>query len=354
MVGEQQPSCSLEKNAKYKFKMKILVTGGAGFIGSNFIHYWFKNHPQDQMINLDVLTYAGHLESLKDVETSSNYKFIKGDIADEALVSKTMEGVDTVVHFAAESHVDRSIVNPLQFVRTNVLGTTVLLNAALEVRVKRFHHVSTDEVYGQLTLNDPPFNEDTPYTPRTPYAASKAGSDHLVRSYYQTYGLPVTITNCANNFGPYQDPEKLIPRFITNLLQGKKVPLMGKGENIREWLYVDDHCRGIDLVLQKGHLGETYLIKGEERTNLEVTKKILQLLNKDESWIEYVEHRLGHDFRYAINGDKIINLGWKKEYDFDTWLKKTVEWYQQNKWWWESLKTGRPNVDREAQKKYEH
>ncbi|MBI2334460.1 dTDP-glucose 4,6-dehydratase [Candidatus Daviesbacteria bacterium] len=332
--------------------MKLLVTGGAGFIGSNFIRYRLKNYPEDRIVNLDALTYAGHLESLKDIENNPQYQFVKGDIADEKAVAEAMDGVDVVVHFAAESHVDRSIINPLQFVRTNVLGTAVLLNAALNQQVKRFHHVSTDEVYGQLNLDDPPFNEDTPYAPRTPYAASKAGSDYLVRAYHQTYGLPITITNCANNFGPYQDPEKLIPRFITSLLEGEKVPLMGKGENIREWLFVEDHAAAVDLVLQKGSIGETYLVQGEEKTNLEVTKKLLQLLGKDESWIEYVEHRLGHDFRYATNGSKLMALGWKREHDFDTWLDKTVEWYKANEWWWKPLKANRPNVDRAAQKSY--
>lgn len=332
--------------------MRLLVTGGAGFIGSNFIRYWLEHYSSDQVVNLDVLTYAGHLESLKDVENDPRYKFIKGDITDKDVVSKVMEGVDIVVHFAAESHVDRSVVDPLTFVRTNVLGTATLLDAALDAKVKRFHHVSTDEVYGELKVDDSPFTEETPYAPRTPYAASKAGSDHLVRAYFATYGLPVTITNCANNFGPYQDPEKLIPRFITNLLEGKKVPLMGQGENIREWLHVEDHSRGIDLVLQKGKVGETYLLQGEERTNLEVTRRILQILGLDESYIEYVEHRLGHDFRYANNGSKIMDLDWKREHDFETGLEATVNWYKQNEWWWKPLKVGRPNVDRSGQRAY--
>ena len=332
--------------------MHILVTGGAGFIGSNFIHYWLKNYPEDTVVNLDALTYAGHLESLKDIEDNPNYKFIKGDIVSPEDVRRAMEGVDVVVHFAAESHVDRSIVDPLVFVKTNVIGTAQLLNTALELKVKRFHHVSTDEVMGELGPNDPPFSESTPYSPRTPYAASKAGSDHLVRAYFETYGLPVTITNCANNFGPYQDPEKLISRFITNLLERTKVPLMGRGENIREWLHVEDHSRGIDVVLQKGKPGETYLLQGEERTNLEVTRKILQILGLDESYIEYVEHRLGHDFRYANDGSKIIDLGWKRQYDFEQGLEATARWYKENKWWWKPLKEGRPNVDRSAQKSY--
>lgn len=332
--------------------MKILVTGGAGFIGSNFIRYWLKNHPDDQVVNLDALTYAGHLESLQDIEGGPNYRFIKGDIADEAAVKQAMEGVDTVVHFAAESHVDRSIINPLVFAKTNYLGTAILLDTALEAKVKRFHHISTDEVYGELGPNDPPFNQDTPYKPRTPYSASKAGSDHLVRAYFSTFGLPITITNCANNYGPYHDPEKLIPRFITNLLEGKKVPLMGQGENIREWLHVEDHARAIDVVLQKGRIGETYLVQGEERTNLEVTKKILDFLGMDESMIEFVEHRLGHDFRYANDGSALRELGWEREHNFEEWLEKTVQWFKENEWWWKPLKQGRPNIDRSAQKSY--
>lgn len=333
--------------------MKLLVTGGAGFIGSNFIHYWLKNHPNDQVVNLDALTYAGHLESLKDVEGNSNYQFIEGDITDTEIVAQAMGGVDTVVHFAAESHVDRSVVDPLTFVKTNVLGTAVLLNAALERKVKRFHHVSTDEVFGQLGTNDPPFNEQTPYKPRTPYSASKAGSDHLVRAYLETYGLPVTITNGSNNLGPFQDPEKLIPRFITNLLEGQKVPLMGHGENIRDWLYVEDYCSAIDLVLEKGKVGETYCAGGEEKSNLEVTKKILQILGKDESMIEYVGHRLGHDLRYAIDSSKLKDLGWEAEKGFDERLEETIRWYKENEWWWKPLKKGRPVIDRVAQKRYD-
>ncbi len=332
--------------------MRLLVTGGAGFIGSNFIHYWIKFHPEDQIINLDVLTYAGHIESLKDLEGNLNYQFIKGDIANPEDVKKAMSGVDVVVHFAAESHVDRSIIDPLVFVKTNVLGTAVLLHEAVEVKVKRFHHVSTDEVYGSLGLDDSSFTPDTPYHPRTPYAASKAGADHLVRAFFETYGLPITISNCANNFGPFHDPEKLIPRFITNLIEGQKVPLMGKGENIREWLYVDDHSKGIEVILEKGQVGKTYLIQGEEKTNLEVTKKILEVLNLDESYIEYVKDRLGHDFRYANDGTELKKLGWVADHNFDEWLEKTINWFKENEWWWKPLKQGRPNVDRSAQKGY--
>lgn len=332
--------------------MRILVTGGAGFIGSNFVRYWLKTHPEDQVINLDALTYAGHLESLKDCENNSNYKFIQGDITDFAIVKNVMSGADIVVHFAAESHVDRSIIDPLKFVRTNVLGTAVLLNAALDAKVKRFHHISTDEVYGELESDDPKFTENTPYQPRTPYSASKAGSDHLVRAYFETYGLPVTLTNCANNYGSYHDPEKLIPRFITNLLEGKKVPLMGRGENIREWLHVEDHAEAVDFVLQKGKLGETYLIEGEEKTNLEITKMLLEILGLGEEMIEFVSHRLGHDFRYAINGTKLKSLGWVRKHNLNEDLPKVVEWYKANEWWWKPLKEGRPVVDRVAQESY--
>lgn len=331
---------------------KLFVTGGAGFIGSNFIHYWLKKYPEDQIINFDKLTYAGHIESLKDFESNPNYTFFKGDVSLIEDVEKAMDSVDIIVHFAAESHVDRSVIDPLTFVKTNTLGTAVLLKVALEKKIKRFHHVSTDEVYGSLNVDDPKFTPHTPYRPRTPYAASKAGADHMVRAFYETYGLPVTITNCANNFGPFHDPEKLVPRFITNLLQGKKVPLMGKGENIREWLYVYDHAYAIDLVIKKGKIGETYLVEGEEKTNLEVTRKILETLGLGEEYIEYVPDRLGHDFRYANDGSKVRELGWVPEHNFEDWLSKTVEWYSQNKWWWEPLLQGRPNLDRSAQKSY--
>ena len=333
---------------------KILVTAGAGFIGSNFIHYYLKFHPEDQVVNLDNLTYAGHLESLKDLVGNPNYQFIKRDITNEGDVRKAMVGIDVVVHFAAESHVDRSVLDPLLFVRTNVLGTAVLLNESLNAKVKRFHHISTDEVFGQLGPTDPAFDEKTKYDPRTPYSASKAGADHLVRSFHQTYGLPITISNCSNNFGPYHDPEKLIPRFITNLLLDQKVPLMGKGENVRDWIYVEDHNRAVGVILEKGIVGETYCIGGEEKSNLEVTKKILEFLGKDENMIEYVEHRLGHDFRYAIDDTKLKALGWNLEKSFEERLKETVEWFSENEWWWKPLKENRPNVDRSAQKGYQN
>ena len=323
--------------------MKLLVTGGAGFIGSNFIHYWLKNHPDDFIVNLDKLTYAGNLENLKDVENNPNYLFVKGDICDSAVVGQAMKGVNTVVHFAAESHVDRSIMDPSLFVKTNVLGTQVLLNEALEAKVARFHHISTDEVFGALELSDPQrFNEDTPYNPRSPYAASKAAADHLVRAYYVTYNLPITITNCADNFGPFQYPEKLIPLAITNLLEGKKVPVYGDGLYVQDWLYVEDHCIAIDLILTRGKVGETYCIGIDMNVpNIDVIKKILKILGKPESEFEFVKDRPGHDRRYAIDSTKIKKeLGWQPKYDFDTALQLTVDWYQENKNWWQKLKSG--------------
>ncbi len=323
--------------------MKLLITGGAGFIGSNFILYWIKNHPQDQIINLDKLTYAGNLENLKSIEQNPNYKFIKGDITDAGLVNETMQGIDTVVHFAAESHVDRSISHPSDFIMTNVVGTQVLLNAALKNNVKRFHHVSTDEVFGALELdNSNKFNERTPYNPRSPYSASKAGSDHLVRAYFSTYGLPVTITNCSNNFGPYQFPEKFIPLAITNIIENKKVPVYGDGLYVRDWLYTQDHIRAIEVVLDKGKTGETYCVGGltEDINNIDVIKKILSIMGKDESSIEYVKDRPGHDRRYAVDFSKIKNeLGWEPQHSFEQWLEKTVQWYSKNEDWWRPLKS---------------
>ncbi len=325
--------------------MKILVTGGAGFIGSNFILYWLSHHKQDLVINLDKLTYAGNLDNLKSVENDPSYKFIKGDICDVDLVREVMDGVDTVVHFAAESHVDRSIHKPSDFVFTNVVGTQVLLDAALEKKVEHFHHVSTDEVFGALDLNSQTkFNEETPYNPRSPYSASKASSDHLVRAYNHTYGLPITISNCSNNFGPYQFPEKLIPLAITNILEGKRVPVYGDGLYVRDWLHVEDHCRAIEAVLMNGIAGETYCVGGltGEINNLSIIKKILILLGEDESMIEYVKDRPGHDRRYAVDWSKINReLGWKPAYDFDMWLEKTVVWYKENESWWKKLKNAK-------------
>ncbi|MBI5122385.1 dTDP-glucose 4,6-dehydratase [Candidatus Roizmanbacteria bacterium] len=322
--------------------MKLLVTGGAGFIGSNFILYWLKKYPEDKIVNLDKLTYAGNLENLKSVEKNPNYEFVHGDICDGKLVNKLMKDIDIVISFAAETHVDRSILDPAPFIKTNIEGTYVLLETALKNKIKRFHHISTDEVFGALELNSKEkFNDSTPYNPHSPYSASKASSDHLVRAYATTYNLPITISNCSNNFGPFQFPEKLIPLAITNILEGKKVPVYGDGLYVRDWLYVEDHCRAIDLILQKGKVGETYLVGGlsEDISNIEIIKRILKIMGKDESQIEFVKDRPGHDRRYAIDWSKInAELGWKPEHNFDEYLKNTIEWYKNNEKWWKDLK----------------
>lgn len=324
----------------------MLVTGGAGFIGSNFVLYWLKNHPEDKIVNLDKLTYAGNLDNLKSIEKLPNYVFAHEDICNPKAVNELIKkhSVDTIVHFAAESHVDRSIMDPAPFVKTNIEGTYVLLEAALKNKVARFHHISTDEVFGALKLDSTErFDEETPYDPRSPYSASKASSDHLVRAYSVTYKLPVTISNCSNNFGPYQFPEKLIPLAITNLIENKKVPVYGDGLYVRDWLYVDDHCRAIDLILKKGKVGETYLIGGltEDIPNIEVVKKILKLMGKSEDQIEYVKDRPGHDRRYAMDWSKINReLGWKPEHGFEDYLKLTIDWFVNNQNWWKRIKTG--------------
>ena len=324
--------------------MKLLVTGGAGFIGSNFILYWLKKYPTDQIINLDKLTYAGNLENLKSVEKNPNYEFVEGDICNGKLVNELTSKVETIVHFAAESHVDRSIMDPAPFIKTNIEGTYTLLEAALKNKVKRFHHISTDEVFGALPLDSKEkFNEKTPYNPHSPYSASKASSDHLVRAYFDTYNLPVTISNCSNNFGPYHFPEKLIPLAITNIIEGKKVPVYGDGLYVRDWLYVEDHCRAIDFILNKGKIGETYLIGGltEDISNLDVIKKILKIMGKDETVIEHIKDRPGHDRRYAIDWSRTKNeLGWSPLHNFEEYLKITVDWYKNNQEWWRRIKTG--------------
>ena len=321
--------------------MKLLVTGGAGFIGSNFVHHILNKYPDYKIVNLDSLTYAGNLENLKDLEGNKNYEFVKGDIVNPEDVAKAVKGVDLIVNFAAESHVDRSILSPADFIRTNVLGTQVLLEIAKENDI-RFHHVSTDEVFGDLGPSDPPFNEDTPYDPSSPYSASKASADHLVRAYVRTFGLKATISNCSNNYGPYQFPEKLHGLFITNLMEDKKIPVYGDGLQIRDWLYVEDHCKAIDMIIHKGKIGETYCIGGDaEKTNLEITKKILELMGEDESKIEHVKDRPGHDVRYAIDFTKIKNeLGWEPEVNFEEGMKKTVEWYKENQVWWKAVRDG--------------
>ncbi|MFA6391451.1 MAG: dTDP-glucose 4,6-dehydratase [Patescibacteria group bacterium] len=324
--------------------MNILVTGGAGFIGSNFINYWLKNHPEDHIVNLDKLTYCGNLENLKSIESNPNYEFVRGDICNSDLVNKAMNEIDTVVHFAAESHVDRSILEPDAFIKTNIVGTHVLLDSALKNNVKRFHHISTDEVFGALPLeNKSKFSESTKYDPRSPYSASKAASDHLVNAYYTTYGLPVTITNTSNNYGPYQYPEKLLPLAITNLIEGKKVPIYGDGKYVRDWLYVDDHCRAVELVLEKGKIGGTYVIGGltEDVNNLELIRRVLNIMGKSEEMLEYVKDRPGHDRRYAVDWNKAKNeLGYKPLYDLDTYLEQTIDWYQKNEGWWKRIKSG--------------
>lgn len=323
--------------------MRLLVTGGCGFIGSNFIHYWANKYPSDSIEVIDKLTYAGHREN---IATLTNIKLHVGDICDKSLVEKVVKDKDIIVHFAAESHVDRSISKPDDFIQTNIVGTYTLLQAALNSSIKLFHHVSTDEVYGSLSLDDNTlFNENTPYNPHSPYSASKASSDHLVRAYFDTYSLPVTISNTSNNYGPYQDPEKLIPRFITNIIVGQKVSLMGNGENIRDWIYVDDHCNAIDLIIHsaitnKKIIGETFCVgSNEQKTNMMITEEILKYFDKDESWIEFIPHRLGHDLRYAIDASKIRNLlGWVPAHSFVEGFTKTIQWYQNNMQWWKPLK----------------
>ena len=337
--------CIWEQNLPLLCNMRILVTGGAGFIGSNFIRFMLDKYPKSLIINYDKLTYAGDLERLRDLEIEPGYKFIKGDIRDAKRVEEVIKKyeVDYIVHFAAETHVDRSIDNPSSFVETNVLGTFVLLEAAKNNKIKRFHHVSTDEVYGALDLKTKEkFSDRSSYNPRSPYSASKAGSDHLVRSYFHTYNLPVTISNCSNNFGPFQDPEKFLPRAITNVIEGKKIPIYGDGKYVRDWIHVEDHCRAIDEILRNGKNGETYLVGGQDNqeiSNIKIAKKILKFFAKSNSFLEKVEDRLGHDRKYSVDSSKIKKeLGWEPLFEFDSWLIKTCEWYRENEWWWKPLK----------------
>lgn len=324
--------------------MKILVTGGAGFIGSNFIHYILKKYPNYKIVNYDKLTYAGNLENLRDVENDARYKFIKGDINDEKLVQKIIREnkINIIINFAAESHVDRSIINPDDFIKTNILGTYTLLKVALANGKIRFHHISTDEIFGSLALDDPAFNENTRYDPRSPYSATKASADHLVKAYFHTFGLPTTISNCSNNYGPYMFPEKLFSLAITNLLEDKKIPLYGNGKNIRDWIYVKDHCRAIDAIIHNGKIGQTYCIGGNcEKTNEEVIYKILELMGKNKDKIKFVKDRPGHDKRYAINFSKIKKeLGWNPKTKFESGLEKMIKWYKQNREWWQRIKSG--------------
>ncbi len=322
---------------------RIVVTGGAGFIGSNFIRYYLQTHPDDEVINLDRLTYAGNLLSLQDVQDMERYRFVRGDIADEDLVERILaEGVDGVLNFAAESHVDRSIEDPTIFIRSNVLGTQTLLNAARKYSVPRYVQISTDEVYGSLGPTGS-FREDTPLAPNSPYSASKAGADLLVRAHYETYGMPVLITRCSNNYGPYQFPEKVIPLFIMNAMADKPLPLYGDGLNVRDWIHVLDHCRGIDRVFRKGKEGEVYNIGGGcEKKNIEITRLILELLGKPEDLIEYVSDRPGHDRRYAIDSGKIREeLGWEPHYTFEKGIAETIAWYQEHRSWLEDIQSGR-------------
>jgi len=322
--------------------IRILVTGGAGFIGANFILYWLSRYPQDSIVNFDLLTYAGNLANLSSVENFTNYTFIQGDICDQNAVESAMDHIDVVVHFAAETHVDRSIMDPNTFLNTNVLGTHSLLQASLKHNIKRFHHISTDEVFGTLELGSrEQFSEITAYDPRSPYSASKAGSDHLVKAYGETYGLPYSITNCSNNYGEYQFPEKLIALTITNLIENKTVPVYGDGRQVRDWLYVNDHCRAIELVLLKGRDMTTYVVGGLKKdvSNLELVKQIINLMGKDESSIEYITDRPGHDQRYSVDWSKIHSeLGWQPSVSLTEGLKHTIEWYQAHTDWWQPLK----------------
>lgn len=321
---------------------RLLVTGGCGFIGSNFLHYWYREHPKDTLVNLDLLTYAGNPANVADLAGSARYRFHQGDVADPAAVDAAMRGADVVVHFAAESHVDRSIREPSPFIRTNVVGTQVLLEAARRHDVGRFHHVSTDEVFGELPLRSRRrFDERGPLRPRSPYAASKAAAEHLVRAWGATYGLPYTITNGSNNYGPYQHPEKVIPRFITNLLEGRRLPVYGTGRNVRDWLHVEDYCRAVDLVLARGKAGETYCVGGDhELDNRSLALTIAAAFGRGREVVEFVPDRPGHDLRYALNSRKIrTRLGWRPRLPFSEGLKATLQWYRDHEAWWRPLKT---------------
>ena len=326
--------------------MKILVTGGAGFIGSNFAYYMLEKHPDYDIVVIDKLTYAGNLHTLEDAMKNPKFTFVKGDITDREFIFDLFEksNFDIVVNFAAESHVDRSILEPEVFLKTNILGTQVLLDASKKYNVKRYHQVSTDEVYGDLPLDRPDmfFEETTPIHTSSPYSASKASADLLVQAYHRTYGMPVTISRCSNNYGPYHFPEKLIPLMIINALHGKSLPVYGEGLNVRDWLYVEDHCSAIDLIIHNGRVGEVYNVGGHnEKRNIDVVKIILEALGKDESLITYVKDRAGHDLRYAINPDKIHKeLGWLPATTFENGIQKTIEWYLSNREWWENIING--------------
>jgi len=319
--------------------MRLLVTGGCGFIGSNFIRHILAKYPVYRIVNFDALTYAGNPENLKDIQGDARYTFVKGKIEDAALVSDLVRGADCVIHFAAESHVDRSIVDAQPFLTTNIMGTYVMLTASREAGAKRFIHISTDEVYGSLD-DEGKFTEDTPLRPNSPYSASKASGDMLVRAYHETYGLPAIIVRPSNNYGPYQYPEKLIPLMITNLLENGTIPVYGEGRNVRDWLFVGDTCSAIDLILHKGRDGEVYNVGGNaERRNIDIARKVLEMMGKDEGAITYVADRPGHDYRYALDNSKIEReLGWKPSIDVERGLEATILWYRENEWWWKPLK----------------
>ena len=321
--------------------MKLLVTGGAGFIGSNFIHYILREHAGWEVINFDKLTYAGNRENLKDIENNDGYSFIKGDIVDRELISRLLQdGIDTIVNFAAESHVDRSILDASPFIETNIKGTQTLLEGARQYKVERFIQVSTDEVYG--SIGEDKFTEQAPLSPTSPYAASKAAADLLCHAYWKTYQLPVIITRCSNNLGPFQFPEKLIPLAVTNALENKPIPVYGDGQNVRDWLYVADHCRALELVLQKGESGKVYNVAASrEKTNVELLHQLLDVMNKPQSLMTFVADRLGHDRRYALDANKLTReLGWVPEYSFEEALTITVNWYLNNEPWWRKIKSG--------------
>jgi len=316
--------------------MRLLITGGSGFIGSNFVRFMLNKYPDYEIINLDKLTYAGNLNNLKDIVKNKNYKFIKGDICNKQIIEKIIKNIDVVINFAAETHVDRSIIDAGSFVLTDMFGTYRLLEAVKKFNIHKFIQISTDEVYGSIIEGS--FTEESYLNPSNPYAASKSGADLLVRSFFTTYGIPTIITRSTNNFGPFQHPEKMIPKFIINAILGKSLPLYGNGLNVRDWIYVLDNCEAISLILHKGKKGEIYNVRGDnEITNLELTKMILKILNKPESLIEFVRDRPGHDRRYSLNCKKIKKLGWSSKYKFSEALRETVNWYNENKWWWKPL-----------------
>jgi dTDP-glucose 4,6-dehydratase len=320
--------------------VKVLLTGGAGFIGANLAHYWSSKYPADELVVLDALTYAGHRESIRDLETSPHFRFVHGDLRDREIVRAALSGVELVLHLAAESHNDRAIKEPMIFLETNVLGTGVLLEECRRQSISRFHHISTDEVFGTLPLGSPErFTEESVYRPRGPYPASKASADHLVRAWGETYGIPYSITNSGNNFGPYQFPEKLIPLSIVRLLRNQPIELYGDGQHVRDWIYVTDHCEAIDLVAHKGSLGATYLVSAEnELSNRAVAERLLRLMGRDERSVRYIGDRPGHDRRYALDPHRLReDLGWRPRLDFDTALRTTVDWYRNHQAWWEPL-----------------